>query len=127
MIAPTWASVEFIEAAVRSGKNDIAAEALRRRAEITSAGGTEWALLSDGDTAEHLYGESIERPSRTRVRVELARTWSTARPRSPGWPANRPVPPTQGLHQARQRIAQPARSCPARLILPTANRTVQRP
>ncbi len=82
MISPTWAAVEFIEAAARSGKSDIAAEALRRLAEITSASGTDWALgvearsralLSDGDTAERLYHESIERLSRTRVRVELAR------------------------------------------------------
>ena len=82
MIAPTWASVELVEAAARSGKSDIAAEALRRLAEITSASGTDWALgvearsralLSDGDTAERLHRESIERLGRTRVRAELAR------------------------------------------------------
>jgi DNA-binding NarL/FixJ family response regulator len=32
------------------------------------------ALLSDGDTAERLYQEAIERLRRTRVRVQLART-----------------------------------------------------
>ena len=29
--------------------------------------------------------------------------------------AHRPVPPAQSVHQARHRVAQPARSCPARL------------
>ena len=33
MISPTWAAVEFIEAAVRSGHNDVAADALRRLAD----------------------------------------------------------------------------------------------
>ena len=31
-------------------------------------------MLSDGDAAEHLYREAIERLRRTRVRVQLART-----------------------------------------------------
>jgi len=84
MISPTWALVELIEAAVRSGKSETAAEALRRLAEITSASGTNWALgvearsralLSDGDTAERLYRESIERLGRTRIRADLARSY----------------------------------------------------
>ena len=50
--------------------------------ETTRASGTDWALgiearsralLSDGDAAERLYREAIERLGRTRVRVELAR------------------------------------------------------
>jgi DNA-binding CsgD family transcriptional regulator len=82
MISPTWAAVELIEAAARSGKSDVAAEALRRLAEITTASGTDWALgiearsralLSDGDTAERLYREAIERLGRTRIRGDLAR------------------------------------------------------
>jgi ATP/maltotriose-dependent transcriptional regulator MalT len=82
IVSPTWALVELIEAAARSGESDIAAEALRRLAEITSASGTDWArgiearsraLLSEGDAAEGLYRESIERLARTRVRTELAR------------------------------------------------------
>ena len=71
-----------IEAAVRSGHNDIAADALRRLAETTTPSGTDWArgvearsraLLSEGDAAERLYRESIERLGNTRVRTELAR------------------------------------------------------
>jgi DNA-binding CsgD family transcriptional regulator len=82
MITPPWAAVELVEAATRSGRNDVAADALRRLAEITSASGTDWAggiearsraLLSDSDTAERLYRESIERLGRTRVRADLAR------------------------------------------------------
>ena len=82
MIAPTWAAVELIEAAARSGQSDIAAKALCGLAEITSACGTDWALgiearsralLSEGEPAERLYRESIERLGNTRMRAELAR------------------------------------------------------
>ena len=78
-----WGLVELIVAAVRSGKPELAANALERLSEITRASGTEWALgiearsramLSDGDAAESLYREGIDRLQRTRVRVELART-----------------------------------------------------
>lgn len=49
---------------------------------MTSASGTNWALginarskalLNEGQTAEHLYRESISRMGRTRVRTDLAR------------------------------------------------------
>ena len=82
MVVPSWAAVELVEAAVRSGHNDVAADALRRLAERTTPSGTDWArgvearsraLLSEGDTAERLYLESIERLGRTRLRVDLAR------------------------------------------------------
>ncbi len=82
MVTPGWATVELVEAAVRSGHDDVAADALRRLAETTTPCGTDWArgvearsraLLSEGDTAERLYRESIERLSRTRIRTELAR------------------------------------------------------
>ena len=78
----TWALVELIEAAARSGKAERAADALQRLSETTRASGTDWALgiearsralLSDGEAAERLYREAIERLGRTRVRVELAR------------------------------------------------------
>ena len=51
-------------------------------ASVASACGTDWALgiearsralLSDGESAEHLYREAIERLGRTRVRAEVAR------------------------------------------------------
>jgi DNA-binding CsgD family transcriptional regulator len=82
MVVRGWASAELVEAAVRTGQSDVAADALRRLAERTTPSGTDWArgvevrsraLLSHGDTAERLYLESIERLGRTRMRVDLAR------------------------------------------------------
>jgi DNA-binding CsgD family transcriptional regulator len=82
MVAPTWATVELIEAASRSGRTDVAGRALIRLADITTASGSDWALgvearsralLTEGDAAEKLYRESIERLGRTRVQAELAR------------------------------------------------------
>ena len=78
----TWGLVELIEAAVRSGKPARAADALQRLSESTRAAGTDWALgvetrsralLSDGDVAEPLYREAIDRLGHTRVRGALAR------------------------------------------------------
>jgi DNA-binding CsgD family transcriptional regulator len=77
-----WAPSEQIEAAVRSGKPELAADALRRLSQTTATSGTDWALgieararalLSDDETAESLYREAIDRLARTPVRVELAR------------------------------------------------------
>jgi DNA-binding NarL/FixJ family response regulator len=57
---PRWALVELIEAATRSGRSDIAADALHRLAVDTGASGTDWArglearsraLLTAGETA----------------------------------------------------------------------------
>ena len=82
MVIEGWATVELVEAAVRSGHNDVAADALRRLVKRTTPSGTDWALgiearsralLSDGDAAERLYLESIERLGNTRIRTELAR------------------------------------------------------
>jgi DNA-binding CsgD family transcriptional regulator len=79
---PTRALPELIEAAARSGMPERAAGAMRRLSEATRAGGTDWglgieacsrALLSEGDAAEALYREAIQRLGRTRVRVALAR------------------------------------------------------
>jgi len=78
----SWVLPEFIEAATRSGTADGADDALKRLAESTRASGSDWALgiearsralLSDGEAAEHLYREAIERLGRTRIRFELAR------------------------------------------------------
>ena len=77
-----WALPELIEAASRTGRTRMAADALERLAEATSVGGTDWglgiyarsrALLSEGEDAENLYREAIERLGRTSLRPELAR------------------------------------------------------
>jgi DNA-binding CsgD family transcriptional regulator len=82
MVIPSWATAELVEAAVRSGHNDVAADALRRLAGRTRPSGTDWArgvearsraLLSEGDAAERLYLVSIESLANTRLRTELAR------------------------------------------------------
>jgi DNA-binding CsgD family transcriptional regulator len=79
-----WALVELIEAAARGGMTEAATGAYRRLATMTSASGTDWglgvqarsqALLSEGEEAEHLYREAIERLGRTRIRVEHARAY----------------------------------------------------
>jgi DNA-binding CsgD family transcriptional regulator len=78
----TWGAVELIEAAVRSGVPEQAAGTLERLSNSTGAGGSDWALgiqaaaqalLSDGEGAERLYREAIDRLARTRVRWSLAR------------------------------------------------------
>jgi len=77
-----WALVELVEAAVRSGVPERAAGALQRLSVAARACGTDWALgaearsralVSDGAAAENLYREAIDRFSRTRLRVDLAR------------------------------------------------------
>ncbi len=82
LAAAKWSLAELIEAAARSGATDLAADALERLSEMTTASGTDWALgietrsralLTDGNAAEPLYREAIERLSRTRAKGELAR------------------------------------------------------
>jgi DNA-binding CsgD family transcriptional regulator len=77
-----WAVIELVEAGVRSDHRDVASDALGQLAERTRASGTDWAagiearsraLLSEGDTAERLYQEAIDRLACTRIRVELPR------------------------------------------------------
>jgi DNA-binding CsgD family transcriptional regulator len=77
-----WGSVELIEAAARSGQPELATRALRRLSETTRASGTDWALgteacsralLSDGEDAERLYREGIDRLERTRLAPCLGR------------------------------------------------------
>ena len=79
---PPWAIAELIEAAVRTGKTDIAADAYERFAEMTDASGSDWALghqararalLSDGAEADDSYREAVERLQRTGMRICLAR------------------------------------------------------
>jgi len=78
----SWALAELIEAASRSAASGHAASALERLTKDTAVAGTDWglgiaarsrALLTDGDAAESLYREAIERLGRTRLRPELAR------------------------------------------------------
>jgi DNA-binding CsgD family transcriptional regulator len=77
-----WGLVELIEAAARSGKAELAVDALGRLSPATAASGTDWALglearsralLTEGEAAEPRYRQAIEALGRTRVRVELAR------------------------------------------------------
>jgi DNA-binding CsgD family transcriptional regulator len=82
LVFSTWAAVELIEAATRSGVPERAAGALERLSASARASGSDWALgieacaralLSHGETAERLYREALERLGRTRIRVALAR------------------------------------------------------
>jgi DNA-binding NarL/FixJ family response regulator len=77
-----WALTELIEAAVRTARPDVAAGALERVMAATAPSSTDWgrgmqarcrALLSEGESAERLHREAIERLARTRRRPELAR------------------------------------------------------
>jgi DNA-binding CsgD family transcriptional regulator len=77
-----WALAELILAAARSGDTECAIEGVERLCVLTRASGTDWALgiearcralVSEGDVADALYRESIERLGRTRMRVDLAR------------------------------------------------------
>jgi DNA-binding CsgD family transcriptional regulator len=78
----SWGMVELIEAAVRAGTPELAAEAYGRLLDMTQASATDWglgiaarsrALLAGDAGAESLYREAIERLGRTRLRPELAR------------------------------------------------------
>jgi DNA-binding CsgD family transcriptional regulator len=78
----SWALVELVEAAARTGNAELASGALARLGEHTEACDTDWAagvharsraLLSDGEAAERQYREAIERLARTRLRPDLGR------------------------------------------------------
>ena len=80
-VAP-WALTELIEAAVRTARPDLAADGLERVMAATSTSSTDWgrgiqarcrALVTNGESAERLHREVIERLARTRRRPELAR------------------------------------------------------
>jgi DNA-binding CsgD family transcriptional regulator len=73
---------ELAEAASRTGEQEQVTAALEWVSERTQVAPTDWALgiecrvrafLSDGEDAERLYCESLDRLGRTRVRLELAR------------------------------------------------------
>jgi ATP/maltotriose-dependent transcriptional regulator MalT len=74
---------ELIEAAVRTGRTEMAREALDRLSAMTTIEGSDWAkglearsraLVSEGQDAEHRYAEAVKRLGRTKLRPELART-----------------------------------------------------
>ncbi len=74
---------ELIEAASRTGRPELAADALDQVSRKARASGTGWALgiearsralLSGGDAAEEWFRAAIKQLSRTRVRGELARS-----------------------------------------------------
>jgi len=73
---------ELIEAATRTGKSALAAEAMARLSTMTTIEGADWgaglearcrALVSDDEEAEHWYVEAIDRLQRTPLRPDLAR------------------------------------------------------
>ena len=75
---------ELIEAAVRTGRADLATEALARLSAMTTVEGSDWAkglearsraLVSEGQEAQQYYAEAVERLSRTPLRPELARAY----------------------------------------------------
>jgi DNA-binding CsgD family transcriptional regulator len=82
MVSHNWGMIELVESAARTGRIDLAADALDRLAGKARACGTDWALgiearsralLSDGDIAERGFREAVEHLTRARVRAELAR------------------------------------------------------
>jgi DNA-binding CsgD family transcriptional regulator len=77
-----WGMVELIEAAVRAGTSELAADARSRLAEMARMSGTDWALgiaarsealLTEGQRAEGLYVEAVDRLGRSRMAIDLAR------------------------------------------------------
>jgi ATP/maltotriose-dependent transcriptional regulator MalT len=82
LVVAMWGLIELVEAAARSGESELARSALDRLAARSDVSAGDWgrgvearsrALLSEGDAAESLYREAIERLARTRLRPELAR------------------------------------------------------
>jgi DNA-binding CsgD family transcriptional regulator len=75
-----WAPAELVEAAVRSGLPELAADACRQLSVMTSVAGTDWALGIQArceallsSNPEPLYCEALALLGRTPFRVELAR------------------------------------------------------
>src|SRR5262249_55133388 len=77
-----WSMPELVEAAVRTNDAGAAADALEKLTETTRACQTDWALgvearcralISEGDRAEELYREAIDRLEAGRVRLLLGR------------------------------------------------------
>jgi DNA-binding CsgD family transcriptional regulator len=82
LMVSVWALPELVEAAARCGRTEVAAAAMDRLAERTSAAATDLALgieararalVSDNDAAEALYREAVDRLGRSRFVYDLAR------------------------------------------------------
>jgi DNA-binding CsgD family transcriptional regulator len=82
LVVHNWGLTELIEAAVRTGRTDVASGAFQRLRSKALASGTDWALgmeararalMSDGDTAEAAHRDAIGYLARARMRAELAR------------------------------------------------------
>ena len=78
----TWGMPEVIEAAVRAGTPELAADVRSRLVAMARVSGTDWALglaarsealFADDQRAEELYVEAVDRLGRTRIRADLAR------------------------------------------------------
>ena len=78
----SWLLPELIEAAMRSGKRQVAVDAFEHLAVRTQAAGTDFArgiearsraLISQGPSADRAYREATEMLGRTRMRLSLAR------------------------------------------------------
>jgi DNA-binding CsgD family transcriptional regulator len=79
---PTWALAELVEAAARGGDAALARDALDRLATRTAPAGTDFALgiearcralLTEGDRADVLYRDAIERLERRRLGPDQSR------------------------------------------------------
>ncbi|QRY52375.1 helix-turn-helix transcriptional regulator [Mycolicibacterium septicum] len=79
----SWTLLELIEAAVRVGERDVAEDAVRRLEVCAGASETDWgigalagarAMLADDAEADALFAEAVERLTRTRIGVQVART-----------------------------------------------------
>jgi DNA-binding CsgD family transcriptional regulator/tetratricopeptide (TPR) repeat protein len=79
---PMWALAELVEAATRGGDVELARDALERLIETTEPADADFArgiearcraLLADGDGADWLYGEAIDRLGRRQLRPDQAR------------------------------------------------------
>jgi DNA-binding CsgD family transcriptional regulator len=82
LFVSTWTAMELLEAATRSHDSEVARIALERVVRATAFARTESArailarsraLVSEGEIADELYQEAIQRLGRTRLRPELAR------------------------------------------------------
>jgi DNA-binding CsgD family transcriptional regulator len=78
-----WCLYELVEAATRTGNHDDARRAAATLAATAGTSETDWglgalasaqAMMADDEAAEALFAEAVERLSRTRVVVHLART-----------------------------------------------------